>query len=163
MISDQSPGTQIETSAISHDFYEDFRQLVADVNELKKHKQTLQNRVDQQDQLISQLTNHIHQQNETIAGLTTRIENEKKKNEEVQNLQRATTNSTNQFVHLFNDIKMFVNWFYHFHIAISTQRNVCVYSCSYFADKQERLSLFIRNDHNLLQSATFHSSICVDS
>ncbi|KAK2944964.1 hypothetical protein BLNAU_20140 [Blattamonas nauphoetae] len=69
MFSHPSPGTPIETSVISNDFYEDFRQLVTDMKTMKERNQTLQNRVEQQNQLISQL-------HEMIAELTTRISNE---------------------------------------------------------------------------------------
>ncbi|KAK2956566.1 hypothetical protein BLNAU_8406 [Blattamonas nauphoetae] len=47
MFSHPTPGTPIETSVISNDFYADFRRLVTDVNVVKERNQTLQNHMDQ--------------------------------------------------------------------------------------------------------------------
>ncbi|KAK2944970.1 hypothetical protein BLNAU_20146 [Blattamonas nauphoetae] len=110
MLSHPTPGTPIETSVISNDFYDDFRQLVTDVTLLKERNKTLQNRVDQlesdrerstqkieqQIQLISKQKDQIRQLSEMISALTREVEREKKTNEEARmNVKQQLQNQIN--------------------------------------------------------------------
>ncbi|KAK2953021.1 hypothetical protein BLNAU_12010 [Blattamonas nauphoetae] len=59
MFSHPSPGTPIETSTISNDFYENFRHLVTDVTLLKEQRQTFQMQIDLQKEQLTESKSEV--------------------------------------------------------------------------------------------------------